>query len=252
MIPASVGFQCPECVREGRPSGRATRGPGLRGVSGRWGTVTLAIIAVNVVMFVVTAISAVSVGNSPLDNSASPVFVDLAQVPFLVQDGQWWRVLTAAFLHIGLLHLALNMLALLVFGSELESRLGRWRFAAVYLVSVLGGAAALQLLGNPLVPAAGASTAIYGLFGALGVLMLSRGEDIRGLVTLLVINVVISLLPGVSLIGHLGGLVAGALATTAVVLTRRRRPAQIAGLGVLGVALLVVALTVPTLAVVGL
>jgi membrane associated rhomboid family serine protease len=252
MTPASVGFQCPECVRDGRGAARSPRGGGLRAAGGRWGTVTLGIIAVNVLMFVVTAISAASVGNSPLNNSASPVFDALAQRPLQVELGEWWRVLTAAFLHIGPLHLLLNMLALLVFGSELESRLGRWRFGAVYLVSVLGGATALQLLGNPIVPAAGASTAIYGLFGALGVLMLSRGEDVRGLVTLLVINVVISLLPGVSLIGHLGGLVAGALAATVVVLTRRRRPAQIAALAVLGVALFVVALTVPTLAVVGL
>ena len=103
------------------------------------------------------------------------------------------------------------MLALLVFGSELERQLGRWRFLALYAVSVLGGAAAIQLFGDPRVPVAGASAAIYGLLGALGVLMVVSRQDVRGILTLLAINVVISFLPGVSLLGHLGGLVAGAL-----------------------------------------
>ena len=80
-------------------------------------------------------------------------------------------------------------------------------------MSALGGAAAIQLFGNPLQPVAGASTAIYGLLGSLGVLMIVRRQDLRGLLTLLAINVVISFLPGVSLLGHLGGLVAGAAAT---------------------------------------
>ena len=102
------------------------------------------------------------------------------------------------------------MLALLVFGSELERQLGRWRFLALYLLSVLGGATAIQLFGEPGRPVAGASTAIYGLLGGLAVLMLVRRQDVRGLLTLLAINVFISFLPGVSLLGHLGGLVAGA------------------------------------------
>ena len=133
--------------------------------------------------------------------------------------GEWWRPLTAAFLHIGPLHLVLNMLAVLVFGSELERQLGRWRFLALYLLSALGGAAAIQLFGDPLRPVAGASTAIYGLLGALGVLMIVRRQDLRGLLTLLAINVFISFLPGVSLLGHLGGLVAGA-ATAAILVAR--------------------------------
>jgi membrane associated rhomboid family serine protease len=252
MTPASVGFQCPECVREGRAAVRSPRGGGLQSAGRRWGPVTLGIIAVNVAVFVVTAVSAALAGNSPLDNFDSPVARSLAQAPVLVQSGEWWRVLTAAFVHIGPLHLGLNMLALLIFGSELERRLGRWRFGAVYLTAVLGGAAALQLFSSPLTFAAGASTAIYGLFGALGVLMLAAREDVRGLVTLLVINIVISLLPGVSLIGHLGGLVAGALAAAVVALLRRRPPLQIAGVAVLAVVLLILAVAVPTVVVIGL
>ena len=150
-------------------------------------------------------------------------------------------------LHIGPIHLALNMLAVLVFGSELERQLGRWRFLALYLLSALGGAAAIQLFGDPLRPVAGASTAIYGLLGALGVLMLVRRQDVRGLLTLLAINVFISFLPGVSLIGHLGGLVVGAVTAGILVATRNRPSVQIAALAMFAVLLLVVTLSAPTL-----
>ena len=252
MTPASVGFQCPECVREGRATVRAPRrGGGLQAAGRRWGAVTLSLIAINVAMFGVTAVSAVATGSSPLDNYLSPVFAELSQWPVFVQGGEGWRVVTAAFLHIGPIHLLMNMLGLLVFGSELERQLGRLRFLALYLLSALGGAAAIQLFGDPLVPVAGASTAIYGLMGGIGVLMLVHRQDVRGLVTLLAINVFVSFLPGVSLLGHLGGLVAGAAAAGILVLARRRPPVQAAGLAALAVVLLVLALAVPTVAVLG-
>ncbi|MGY2083519.1 rhomboid family intramembrane serine protease [Blastococcus sp. SYSU DS0539] len=250
MIPASVGFQCPACVREGAASVRAPRRrSGLRAAASRWGAVTLTLISINVVMFLVTAVSAGLVGNAPLDNYRSPVFVDLAQYPLAVEIGEPWRLFTAAFLHIGLLHLALNMLALLVFGSELERQLGRLRYLALYLVAALGGATAIQLFGDPLRPVAGASTAIYGLLGALGVLMVLRRQDIRGILVLLGINIFISFLPGVSLLGHLGGLVTGAALAGLLVVTRRRPRLQGVALAVLALTLLALALTVPTGAV---
>jgi membrane associated rhomboid family serine protease len=241
MIPASVGFQCPECVREGRAATPRVRGGRLRSAGQRWGPVTLVLIGINVAMFVVTAISAGLQGINPFTNYLSPVFLDLEQWPPLVAGGQWWRLVTAAFLHVGPVHLVLNMLALLVFGTELEGRLGRWRYLAVYFVSVLGGATAVQLFSQS--PVAGASTAIWGLMGSLGVLLLARRQDLRGIVTLLVLNVLISVLvPGISLVGHIGGLVAGALATGVLVLAHRRPAVQIAGVAVLTVVLLVLAL----------
>jgi membrane associated rhomboid family serine protease len=254
MTPASVGFQCPECIREGRASVRAPRrGGGLKAAGRRWGAVTLSLIAANVTMFVVSAISAVTVGSSPLDNYDSPVFDALSQWPFGVSLlGEWWRILTAAFLHVGPVHLVMNMLALLIFGSELERGLGRWRFLALYLLSALGGAAAIQLFGDPRVPVAGASTAIYGLLGGLGVLMIARRQDLRGLFVLLGINVLISFLPGVSLLGHLGGLVAGAATAGLLLLTRRSVRLQIVALVSFGILLIAVAVTVPTLTVLGL
>jgi membrane associated rhomboid family serine protease len=251
MVPASVGFQCPECVREGNASVRVVRrGSGLQAAGRRWGAVTLSLIAINVAMFVVTAASALLAGHSPLDNSNSPVFDALSQWPFGVYlFGEWWRVFTGAFLHVGPVHLALNMLALLVFGAELERQLGRWRYLALYLLSALGAAAAIQLFGDPRVPVAGASGAIFGLFGALAVLMIAGRQDLRGLLTLLAINLFISFLPGISLLGHLGGLVVGTLTGVILLLTRRRLPLQIAGLAALGIVLLALALTVPTVVV---
>jgi membrane associated rhomboid family serine protease len=253
MTPASVGFQCPECIREGRATVRAPRRTGgLKAAGRRWGAVTLGLIAANVAMFVVSAASAVSVGNSPLDNYDSPFFRELSQWPYGVSLlGEWWRIGTAAFLHVGPVHLLMNMLALLLFGSELERMLGRARFLALYLLSALGGAVAIQLFGNPEVPVAGASTAIYGLLGGLGVLMIARRQDIRGLLTLLAINVLISFLPGVSLLGHFGGLVAGAATAGLLLVTRRSRRLQVVALGSFAVLLLAVALTVPTVVVLG-
>src|SRR3712207_4141454 len=228
MTPASVGFQCPEWVREGRASVRRPRQePLLRRAGRRFGAVTIGLVAVNVVVFVATAVSAGLAGANPLDNEFSPLWAQLAQFPILVELGEDWRLLTAAFLHIGLLHLTINMFALLLFGSEMEHRLGRWRYLAVYLISALGGAVALQLFGEAGRPVAGASAAIYGLLGGLAVLMVARREDLRGLLTLLAINVVISFLPNVSLLGHLGGLVAGFLSCGLLVLARRRVQVQV-------------------------
>lgn len=254
MTPASVGFQCPECIREGRATVRAPRGGGGLAAAGRrWGAVTLTLIAANVAMFLASAFSAVSIGNSPWNNYASPFFDALSQWPYGVTLlGEWWRVVTAAFLHVGPVHLIINMLALLIFGSELERQLGRRRFLALYLLSALGGAVAIQLFGDPRVAVAGASTAIYGLLGALGVLMLARRQDLRGLLTLLAINVLISFLPGVSLVGHFGGLVAGAAAAGLLLLTRRRPVVQAVALVSFGVLMLAVALTASTLAVINL
>jgi membrane associated rhomboid family serine protease len=253
MTPASVGFQCPECVREGNASVRPVRrGNGLQAAGRRWGAVTVTLIALNVAMFVVTAVSAVLVGNSPLNNQQSPVFDALSQWPYGVTlFGEWWRVFTAAFLHIGPVHLALNMFALLLFGAELEQRLGRWRYLGIYLVAAVGAAAAIQLFGDPRVPVAGASGAIYGLMGALGVFMLVQRQDMRSLLVLLAINLVFSFLPGISLLGHLGGLVTGALTAAVLVAMRRRRALQIGALVGLAVLFSVLALTVSTVVVLG-
>jgi len=239
MNPAAVGFQCPDDVAAGNAGVRAPRRTtGLRLAGRRWGPVTLSLIALNVAMFVLTAVLTGLAGQDPLDNYRTVLFQRLAQVPVLVDAGDWWRPITAAFLHYGVVHLALNMLSLLIFGSELERLVGRGRYLTIYLVSLLGGAAAIQLLGDPYTQVAGASTAIYGLMGAFGVVLVHQKQELRGLLTLLAINLVISFLPGVSLIGHLGGLVGGAAAAAVLIAARRRRSMAGGGVVALVVALL--------------
>jgi membrane associated rhomboid family serine protease len=172
------------------------------------------------------------------------VFDALAQSPVLVADGQWWRLITAGFLHFSVLHLLVNMYSLAVLGASLEGRLGAARFGALYGASLVGGTAAIQLF-DPYSFAAGASTALYGLFGALGVLMVAARQDVRGLLVLLAVNIGISLLPGISLIGHLGGLVAGVLAAGLNLALRSRRALQVGAVAGLAVLLLLLAVVLP-------
>jgi membrane associated rhomboid family serine protease len=239
MHPASVGFQCPDCVRAGNVGVRAPRrDSAVRSAGRRFGPVTLVLIALNVAVALATAVSAVLVGIDTLRSFASPLQNALAVSPAAVDAGQWWRVATAAFTHASPLHLGLNMLALLLFGSELERQLGRVRYLTVYLGSALGGAVALQLFGEYFQGAVGASAAIYGLLGAFGVVLVQQRQDLRGLLTLLAINLAVSFLPGISLLGHLGGLVTGALVAAVLVVARRRRPIAVAATAVLVVVLL--------------
>ncbi|MGY1751011.1 rhomboid family intramembrane serine protease [Modestobacter sp. SYSU DS0511] len=240
MIPASVGFQCPDDVRVGAAEvRRPRRTTGARLAGRRWGVVTLTLIALNVAVALATAVSAATVDVNPFNSFSSPLQNDFATSPYAVDAGEWWRVVTSAFTHVGPVHLALNMLALLLFGSELERQLGRWRFLTVYLVSALGGSAALQVFGSYYGGVVGASAAIYGLLGGLGVVLLRQKQDLRGLLTLLAINLFISFLPGVSLLGHLGGLVAGAVTAAVLVGARRHRALQVAGVAAVVVVLLV-------------
>lgn len=240
MHPASVGFQCPEELADARRTVRQPkRSTGLRVAGRRWGTVTLTLIALNVLVAIATAVSAISVGVSPIRSFSSPLQSELLTAPVLIDQGEWWRVVTSAFTHVSLVHLGLNMLALLLFGSELEKQLGKARYLTVYLVAALGGAASLQLFGAYLGGVVGASGAIYGLLGAFGVVLIRQKQDLRGLLTLLGINLVISFLPGVSLLGHLGGLVAGAATAAVLVYAGRRTAVVVAGVATIVVVLLV-------------
>ncbi|HSH58511.1 MAG TPA: rhomboid family intramembrane serine protease [Acidimicrobiales bacterium] len=133
-----------------------------------------------------------------------------ANVPLEVAAGQYYRLLTAAFLHGGLLHLGLNMLALVVVGREVEAAIGRLRFLALYLVSALGGSVCFYLFGSPRALALGASTATFGLFGALFVLARARQIDTGQIVMLIAFNLFLgAVIPGIDNLGHVGGLVTG-------------------------------------------
>lgn len=183
-----------------------------------------ALIGVNVLVFALTAFQAQSI----VENQRSGIFLDGTLIPAVVANGEWWRLLTSGFLHFGdyggygPVHLIFNMFALWVIGRDLEVALGRARFVVVYLLALFGGATAVMLLGDPLSNVAGASGAIYGLFGGIAVVVFRAKLNPTPVLVLLGINIFLSIsLPGISLLGHLGGLIVGALATAAMVYAPR-------------------------------
>ncbi len=205
---ASVGYQCVDCVAASAPRKAPRRAPGTRSV------VVPVLVALNLAVFAWTVVQA----RSLLDNTESPLFHAWALVPADVAEGEWWRLVTAGFLHIGPLHIAFNMYALWVLGRDLEIVLGRARFLALYLISLLGGSAAVVLFANPEQYVAGASGAVFGLMSGLLLVLLRLRRSYGQVVAVIVLNLVISqVVPGISIAGHVGGLVVGALASAALV-----------------------------------
>lgn len=237
MRPASVGFQCPECVREGAASVRQPRTVLGGRLSRRDGVVTMAIVALCVLVYVA------ELADPGLD---SRLFLLGGQaVPggggLGVAGGEWWRLVTAGFLHGGIFHLAVNMLSLWWLGRPLETALGRVRFAGLYLFGLLAGSAAAYLLTPAYAPVVGASGAIFALLGALLVLARQMGIDPRSLVGVLVVNAAISVLAqGISWQAHAGGFVAGVVVGAGLLASARRREHWLGWAGYAVVAVLVV------------
>jgi len=176
--------------------------------------VTYVLIALNVLVFGITAAQSASVMNN---ERGSALFLDWALwPPAIAAHGEYIRILGSGFLHFGLLHLAVNMFALWVIGRDTELVLGRARYLSVYLVSILGGSAAVMLMQTGGVTA-GASGAVFGLLGAQAVILLRLRRSPAPVLAIVGLNVIISItIPGISLWGHLGGLAAGAAATAAL------------------------------------
>lgn len=208
-----------DCVAQGS---RTTRQPvtvaGAR--LSRTPIVVPVLIALNLLAHLVTSMQA----GSPMDNFRSALFTDWVMNPALVATGEWWRLVTSGFLHIGLVHLLINMVALWVVGRDLELLLGRVRFIAVYVLSMLGGSLFVFLLDDPGSRVAGASTALYGLFGGVAVAAWRLKLNLRPILMVIGINILLTLsIPGISLLGHLGGLVLGAASTAALVYAPAQR-----------------------------
>ncbi|WP_052427718.1 rhomboid family intramembrane serine protease [Actinopolyspora erythraea] len=207
-----MGQHCVDCVKQAQ---RGVRRPvTVAGAPlGSKPVLVPVLIAVNVLFYVLTVVQAGSVSR----NNTAPLFQMWSLIPPQVAAGEWWRVFTSAFLHFGLVHVLINMIALWVVGREMELLLGRTRFAAVYLLSLLGGSMFVFLFNPTLSEAAGASTALYGLFGGVAVAAWRLKLNMRPILLVIGINVVLTLsIPGISLFGHLGGLVLGALSTAAL------------------------------------
>ncbi|MDT5338213.1 MAG: hypothetical protein QOD90_3718 [Mycobacterium sp.] len=193
MRSAAVGHQCVECVNEGAKSVRQPR------VSTGKPIVTYVLIAANVVMFV-------------LQMAVPGLQSQLILWPNgTAYHGEFYRLVTSAFLHDGPAHILFNMWALWVIGPALERWLGRTRFVALYFLSALGGSVLVYLVTNPTSGTLGASGAIFGLFGATLTLSRQLNLDMRWIAGLVVINLVLTFtVPGISWQGHVGGLLTGA------------------------------------------
>jgi membrane associated rhomboid family serine protease len=233
MTTTSVGMRCPDCA------GQKTQVRTVRSMSSE-PTLTYVLIAVNVIV----ALGAVFSGGGA--NGANGTLVDDGGLSrAAVADGEYWRIVTAGFLHAGFAHLLFNMFSLYILGGLLEPAVGRLRFGLLYGVSLLGGAFGALLL-SPDGLTVGASGAIFGLMGAAVVVMRNRGINPMesGLGLWIGLNLVISVaVPGISLGGHVGGLVSGALAAFVMFdLRERMRAPETAGLllaGAVGLAAVV-------------
>ena len=231
MVSASVGFQCPECVRGGSGTGHAPTAAQPRTIAG--GTVaadprlaTKILIGLCVAFYLVQ----LAVGDRFTERLE---LLGQAYVPLFgsvegVAEGQPYRLLTAMFLHASPIHIIFNMMSLWWIGGPLEAALGRARYLALYFVSGLAGSALTYLIAAPNQPSLGASGAIFGLFGATAVLMRRLRYDMRPVIALLVINLIFTFgWANIAWQAHIGGLVAGVITGYAMVHAPRERRALI-------------------------
>jgi membrane associated rhomboid family serine protease len=207
MTPAAVGLRCPEHAGKAR----AIRSPRIVARPAHGAVATKALIALNVVVYLITAVQ-----GHGINNPGGALFEKWALYGPAVAQGDWWRLVTAMFLHGFLLHIAMNMLALWWIGQPVEQYLGRTRFVLLYFASGLAGSAG-ALLQAPHTVTVGASGAIFGILGAMLVLEWNLTGRLTGpAMTMIVLNLAISFgFSGISWGGHVGGLIGGILITLA-------------------------------------
>jgi membrane associated rhomboid family serine protease len=239
MVQASVGFQCPDCVK-----GAAKASPTVRFRDVRTGRplVTMVLIAVNVAAMVVVGFQ----GRSFMEGSGQ-LWQDgfllgygetYTQTGFVVTReaigvaaGEWWRIISGGFLHAGLFHLGMNMLLLYMLGAQLEPLLGRMRFLTLYVACLVAGSFGVLLI-EPTAVTVGASGAIFGLMGAaLAAQRLAPHRvALANIGALIVVNLLITFaVPNISVGGHIGGLVAGLIVGALVIWLDTRVPSAILG-----------------------
>jgi membrane associated rhomboid family serine protease len=225
MNDAAVGFQCPSCLAEGAKSVRTPRTISGAAVGSSEGAVTLTLIGLNVAVFVLQLATGITTGTvfhqgAMLSVSASTTS---GEVLTGVADGGYWRLLTAAFLHLSILHILFNMYALYLFGPFVERALGPVRFIAAYVTMAVASSVFVYWLADPRATTAGASGAIFGVFGVAFFLLLRAKQDVRSLLVLLAINAFISTQGNISWQGHLGGFISGCVIGAAIAYAPRER-----------------------------
>jgi membrane associated rhomboid family serine protease len=208
LVQAQVGSHCVECAKQARPDVR-TR---TRYWTARQPTlVTYTLIALNLAVFAWVAFED---PDSLTSNSLTRGQADLVLFKPLLAQGEWYRLVTAGFVHFGIIHIALNMWLLFQLGQLLEPAIGRIRFALLYFAALLTGSAGALIM-QPNDFHGGASGAVFGLMGAAFVGLRHRGVNplSTGLGTVLVLNLIFTFtIPGISIGGHIGGIIGGAVA----------------------------------------
>ena len=248
MTEAPVGWQCRTCVREGARKSPVRRWQPTRAGYGRLGAtrmtpVVIALIVINIGAYIWEMSSKAGlllINGHPVFLNGQPVFCshsvecNYSLLPTAVHQGDWFRLITGAFLHANIEHIAFNMFTLAIVGAPIEAELGRVRVAALYLVSALGGSVASYLLSDPGQLGLGASGAIFGLMGAYFVIARRRQWDTSTILGLIIINLVIGFAStGIDWRAHLGGLVVGAV--VALAMTRSGRGWQLGPAGEMAV-----------------
>lgn len=198
MVSAPVGFQCVECVNQApKPKVRSSFGAPTSQIP----IVTKYLIGICVGAFIYMMLNG---GVYYLANR-------FGMIPLAIASGEWWRLLTAAFLHGSFLHIAFNMYALYWLGPQLENFLGRARFLGLYLLSALGGSVASYYFSDIQTVSVGASGAIFGLLTATIVIGRELRHDVSQLTVLLAINVGLGFFSSaIDWRAHLGGAAVGA------------------------------------------
>ena len=217
MVQAPVGWHCRRCVHQAARKSPVVRyRPGLVGVpSARQAPVTMALIVINLVLF----FAATASSRLTFDSYLIPLF--------MVHFGQSYRLVASFFVTNNFLDVALNMWCLYIIGRLVEPTLGKWRYIALYLLCGLGGSVAYYLLGNPQQPAAGASGAIFGLFGAYFILARRASANTSSILALIAINLVFSFtIPDIAWQAHVGGLATGLVVAAGLSAARHGRPRQ--------------------------
>jgi membrane associated rhomboid family serine protease len=247
MISAAVGFQCPDCVRQGAKQTRAHQGPYGGERSSNPAITTMVLLGVNVAVWLAITVTGgsnswlvhklalTSGGYCGVVGAADKYYPDALNqaacelipkglwMPGGVASGEWWQVITSAFTHVEVLHLGMNMLALWFLGPMLERVLGRIWFLTVYLISALAGSATVMWFSDPTTMTLGASGAVFGLIGALLVITFKTGGDMRTVLIWLGINLVFTFTnSGISWQGHIGGLLGGLISVSIIAFAPRR------------------------------
>jgi len=268
MRDAAVGFHCPDCVKEAAKTVRQAKAPYGGSRSGDPRVTSIVLIGINAAVWVailatgwtkstlIDRLALLPTGTCGLADDPGKFYpsVGSESVCNRLADGQWfpgvsegayWQLVTSMFSQVEIWHIGLNMLVLWFLGPQLESVLGRARFLALYVVAGLTGSVCVYWFAGETTATLGASGAIFGLMGALLVVVHKVGGNLQSIVPWLVINAVFTFfVPGVSWQGHLGGFLGGVLVTGIIVYAPKDRRTQLQVIGVGAVVVLLAAATV--------